>query len=128
MLPVEGRTCTVLRSFSCFQSHALRLWLPNPELSWLSPSVLGKCGAGGGPGHRSLTKNSSDDPQQGHGDVLHSVTLPRGESWHVLPERISSAWEMASTSLLVQTDQRFMLGEWKLTLTSFTLLLMKSWQ
>ena len=43
MLPVEGRTCTVLRSFSCFQSHALRLWLrlPSPELSWLSPSVLG---------------------------------------------------------------------------------------
>ena len=67
--------------------------------------VAGQVWSWGWPGCRSPTEKSSDDPWQVHGDVIHSVTLHSGQSLHVLQERISSAWDMASISPLVQTDQ-----------------------
>lgn len=57
-----------------------------------------------------VTRSSSDDHWQVRGAVTPSITLHRGRSVRVLPERMSSAWEIARASSLVQTDEQFMLG------------------
>lgn len=56
-----------------------------------------------------VTRSSSDDRWQVRGAVTPSITLHRGRSVRVLPERMSSAWKIARAFSLVQTDEQFML-------------------